>query len=417
MDIDNKKVALVHTASYEISALTESVQKLLSALGIQRDFFRGKKVLLKPNLVIAAEPDSAIITHPNLVIAAAQIIKDSGAKEVIIAESSLISADTMQAFKKSGLQKVADAIGIECVDLKKVALTDVKVGDAALLHSIMVPKLLDGYMLVNLPKLKTHIQTKLTCAVKNLKGILSDGTKRRVHFLGLDQAIVDFSLHVKPALNIVDAVIAMEGMGALNGTPVNMNLIFGGVDPYCVDTVAAELIGYKTGDVGYLKIASERGIAPPWIGEVTLTGEDIDGFKRDLEKPSGALPELSMVSFEDAGACSACIHTLTAFTNARKGELTRLGEILDKRGENVTIFLGPNVDKQTLKDVHKPVFFGKCTKAVSDSFTGECGFVPGCPPAMSSDLFEKLIPLYEIDEKKLKGSFFDRLLKKIKHGD
>ena len=43
--------------------------------------------------------------------------------------------------------------------------------------------------LINVPVWKGHCQTKITCALKNLKGLIPNSEKRRFHSLGLHKPI------------------------------------------------------------------------------------------------------------------------------------------------------------------------------------------------------------------------------------
>jgi len=125
-----------------------------------------------------------------------------------------------------------------------------------------VQQTLEVDYLINMPVLKAHCQTKLTCALKNLKGCIPDSEKRRFHTLGLHKPIACLGAAVRADLTIVDAIVGdltfEEG-----GTPVQMNRIIAGKDPVLIDAYAAQLIGYEKDDIAYISMAEKLGWAQP----------------------------------------------------------------------------------------------------------------------------------------------------------
>jgi uncharacterized protein (DUF362 family) len=141
---------------------------------------------------------------------------------------------------------------------------------------------LDG--IINFPKLKTHVLTTLTCAVKNLFGLQQGGSKSYHHVrVGNDperfsHLLLDIYLAIKPqvALNIVDGIVGMEGEGPTSGDPVRLGLIIAGADALAVDMVASAVIGWDPLDVGTNYLAVGRGLGPKSLEEIEVLGLSIE---------------------------------------------------------------------------------------------------------------------------------------------
>lgn len=107
---------------------------------------------------------------------------------------------------------------------------------------------LDAGLLVNLPVLKGHGQTKMTCALKNLKGCLPDKEKRNFHAEGLIKPIAALGAYLSPRLTVVDSIC-----GDLNfeegGNPVHTNRMYLGTDPVQIDSYGRSLMGLMPEDV------------------------------------------------------------------------------------------------------------------------------------------------------------------------
>ena len=77
--------------------------------------------------------------------------------------------------------------------------------------------------LINIPVLKGHCQTGITCALKNLKGCIPNSEKRRFHTLGLHKPIAYLNKILKQNLIIEDGMMGEldieEGGNTVQRTP------------------------------------------------------------------------------------------------------------------------------------------------------------------------------------------------------
>jgi len=366
----------------DVSAAVRSAVDLLGGMG--RFLVRGDRVLVKPNLVDIVEPGTGVVTDPRVVAAVCRMAAEAGAAEVIIAESSMIGLDTRRAFRRSGMSDVARKLGLRCVDLKGQPQTVIAF-DGQVLKEIELPQWLSSFKIINVPLVKTHIQVGFSCAMKNLKGLVSDKTKRRIHHLGLRQGLVDLNRAVSPVLNVVDGLVGMEGTGAVSGDPVSLGLVLAGANSLAVDLVASAVAGIEQEKIPYLKMAAEEGLGPALLEEIRILGEDIEDVHHPFRFPSEPIPTLSGLEVEERDACSACLYTVARFLRAKESDVARILSDARSAGKNLRIRIGCNLSPDEARE--GDILFGRCAWEAHDR---KGLHVPGCPPGESKELLNAL---------------------------
>jgi uncharacterized Fe-S center protein len=160
-------------------------------------------------------------------------------------------------------------------------IIDVPYPEGKIMKTIKTIKpLLETDKIISIPKIKTHMMTVYSGAVKNLFGIIPGGYKGEYHLRFEDvrdfaDLLIDICLFAKPALTVMDAVIGMEGYGPTAGTPRKVGLILAGTDPFALDVAATELIGLEQEKVPTIKKSIERGLCTGKIEDVEILGEDL----------------------------------------------------------------------------------------------------------------------------------------------
>ncbi len=279
----------------------EMTRALLARFNLASRLNRDAKVLLKPNLVLDLSPREGATTHGEIVAGIASYLQENGIKNITVAEGSWVGADTKKSLAACGYNEILQQYDLRFVDLKK----DKTISIETPYRSIEVCRTVtEADYIINLPVLKGHCQTVMTCAIKNLKGCIPDHEKRRFHSEGLFKPIAALGYAITPNLNIVDNIC-----GDLNfeegGNPVQTDRIFLCEDPVLTDRYGCELMGLNYMQVKYLPLAVEYG-----LGSAEFSPADIERLsepKRSdmlVGKKSDFSRLLSNVS-ED-GACSAC---------------------------------------------------------------------------------------------------------------
>ncbi len=250
---------------------------------------QGKTVLLKPNILAAADPADAVTTRPEIVTAAIRAFASRGAR-VVIGESPAVRGDRFAA-KRCGILQVAEAEGIEWVDFSRSVEVENPQGVRVKRFQVAAP-VVEADLVVSLPKLKTHQLLYYTGAMKNLFGTIVGVQKAAFHVRFPERAdfaamITDLCLAVTGAPNlgdpsalpcksyaIMDGIIAMEGHGPRNGTPRQVGLILSSTNLLALDWVAASVVGYDPRAIPNLCDALGRG---HWLSdprEIEVDGPD-----------------------------------------------------------------------------------------------------------------------------------------------
>ncbi len=229
--------------------------------GITHHTGKGQRVLLKPNLLKGASPEKAVTTHPDFIRAVVNILEDTGAEVIIVDSPGGPSSKKMLHgfYRKSGWLEVERETGATlCYDLSE---TRVSLPHGRVLKSVPVLSITQEVdVIINLPKLKTHGLTVFTGAVKNMYGVVPGLTKAAFHgkYRGIErfsEVILDIHDAVPPALSVMDGILALEGAGPANGTPVELGLVLASPDAYELDIAACLSCGIPLNRVTTIRAA------------------------------------------------------------------------------------------------------------------------------------------------------------------
>lgn len=225
---------------------------------------RGKRVVLKPNLV-EFDAGAAINTHPKLVHAALEAFRAAGAAEVRIAEGPGHRRVTLDLADAAGFFSTIRGFESLFVDLNLDEITEVRLQQPhSSLTSLYLPNtVLACDLLVSLPKMKTHHWVGATLAMKNLFGVVPGGVygwpKNILHWAGIDGSIADLHAVFPHAFSIVDGIIAMEGNGPIQGTACHAGVVVAGAEPVAVDATCCRLMRIDPTGIGYLRLTARVG--------------------------------------------------------------------------------------------------------------------------------------------------------------
>jgi uncharacterized protein (DUF362 family) len=316
---------------------------------------RRKRIGLKPNLVVSRPADGGATTHPEIAAGLITYLKERGFKTIVILEGSWVGDSTANAFSVCGWRKLAKEMEVELIDTQtdKAHVYDCKGMKIEICDSAMAVN-----FMINLPVMKGHCQTLLTCALKNNKGVMPDREKRRFHSLGLHKPIAHLNTVARNDFIVVDGICGdldfEEG-----GNPVFAGRMFAARDPVLCDAWAAAQMGYSAEEIPYIGLAEklDLGIGDPLKAKVTeLNHPELSA----APKPTGKVRQMAARIQEDR-ACSACYAGLVfALSRMSRADLDRLKTPL-------AIGQGYRGKKGVLG-------IGQCTSAFS-------AFCPGCPPS------------------------------------
>jgi hypothetical protein len=213
--------------------------------------------------------------------------------------------------------------------------------------------------LINVPVLKGHCQTKITCALKNMKGLIPNSEKRRFHTMGLHKPIAHLGVGIHQDFIVVDHIC-----GDLDfedgGNPVVRNCVMVACDPVLVDAYVCRLLHYQPEDVPYVRMAEQLG-----VGCADLSCAEIISCGAQQEQEEALPANRKVVEVQDAveevDSCSACYAYLIPALDRLKQE-----GMFDKLDTRICIGQGYRGKTGTLG-------VGYCTSGFEN-------FVEGCPP-------------------------------------
>ncbi len=287
------KVVIEECKSYsDVDIALESGLKKLGGIG---EFVKeGEKVLLKPNLLSARNPEEAVTTHPEVIRAVIKQVKKV-TQDITIADSPGFIGDIRgwdKVIEKTGIKALAEEESVKVESLKTPKEVENKEGVVA--RKFIISEEIFKYdKVINIAKLKTHSLTVYTGAVKNMFGIIPGKLKSGMHTKFQDpttfsKMLLDLYALKKAELNIIDGIYGMEGQGPSAGEKRHFGILGISDDALALDYVITK--GLKL-DVPLIKIAEERGM----IKNLEVFGE----FNDEIKKPSSGV--LESVVFPLAG--------------------------------------------------------------------------------------------------------------------
>lgn len=217
-------------------------------------------IIIKPNLCCIRSFETGATTDPSIVEALVRYIKRKfRSKKFYIVESNATALNADLAFKLLGYEKLAYQIGAKIINLTSIPFHVEKFPRNNYIKQLKIPAIFRrSHFLISAAKLKTNSMCGFTGTLKNMYGCNPEPYKAKYH-QRLHEAIADIASAFRPDFSIVDAVVAMQGSGPVDGTPVRMNRIIAGNDPVAVDVYMSRLIGINPNKVPYLKYSERMG--------------------------------------------------------------------------------------------------------------------------------------------------------------
>ena len=243
--------------------LEQTIRDGLLATDLVPQQIRGKRVLLKPNLVEPTKKSPHLTTHPAMVQAAAAVFRGWGA-QVIVGEGPGHVRDTEMALLESRMSEALDEAELAFADLNYEEVRFVaNAGKASKLEGFYFPRsVVEADVVVSMPKMKTHHWVGFTASMKNLYGVIPGikygWPKNVLHHAGIPQTVFDINASLPKTIAIVDGIECMEGDGPIMGSAKHMGLVVIGTNPTAADATVARLMEIDPAQVSYLRLAADR---------------------------------------------------------------------------------------------------------------------------------------------------------------
>jgi uncharacterized protein (DUF362 family) len=331
-----------------------------------------KKILLKPNLLTIPRwlPLGGIsrsaITDIRFIEA---LLRVFDGYEVTIADGALATTDTDRVLEKTGVAALAREYGAQVVNLDRAERFEVPWAYGTL----RLPVLLQTHEYINVPKLKTHVQTGVTLGCKNQKGLLTSADKIRFH-RGLDlhdgiRALADV---VQPALTIVDGIVGLDGPGPTMGRSRRARMIVAGQDMRAVDVACCDLISVPLERAHHLDRVPYRTV-----------GRTVEEMRLRFNAPTGMAIANVHVHLVP-GTCSGCLQSthdgLATLWRSPYHILRGTWRCILNRTDVIT---GQDEDIPPMAR-GRLICYGDCARKLAEKHGLQ--WIPGCPPSVSEFL-------------------------------
>ena len=367
--------------------IIETVNRTLNLLGGLRNVIKkGERVLINPNIGVPMGSDTGATTNPQVVVGVIEAAKEAGAREIIVAESSVVGFDAGKVMAELGVKEMFEKAGGRVLNLDEDQndVLERKVPRGNLLKRIKIfRRVAECDVLISVPVLKTHIYTGVSLGMKNVKGTLPDAQKKVFHRVGarketeesfeLDRCIADMMTVHHPDLTVIDGIVGQEGFvpgTGVCGTPVKMNTIIAGGDFVAVDSLGAYIMGMDPLQVNHIRYSHEMGLGEANLEKITVLGEHPDTVRREF-RPAipGEIGNYENVAVKEGGSCSGCSFAIRWTLNAFKPPQIR-------KWDRTVFFVGSDIEP--LEEIEgKPFLIGKCACKLPIRNVIK---IPGCPP-------------------------------------
>lgn len=345
------EIWIIHGREYK-----EMTKKLLYETGLaERIPDKACRIGIKPNLVSPSPASYGATTHPEVVAGILEYLKENGYEHLVMLEGSWVGDKTAEALQVCGYDRLSGEYQVDFIDTQKDAYQNY---DCAGMELAICDSAKAIDFLINVPVLKGHCQTKITCALKNLKGLIPNKEKRRFHSMGLHKPIAHLAAAIPQGFVVVDNIC-----GDLDfedgGNPVEMHRILAAADPVLMDAYVCDLLHYEVSEVPYIELAEQLGVGCADISKARIRCCNQEETPLQVDKREKVVEIRDKV--EEVESCSACYGYLIPALDKLKEE-----GLLDALTEKICIGQGYRGKEGVLG-------VGSCTRKFDCS-------LDGCPP-------------------------------------
>ena len=268
--------------------IADAIRRGIGKLGISPQELKGKRILLKPNLVETASGAPHINTHPLVLRGAIEAFLRLGASTVMVGEGPGHRRDTLAVYEESGLADVLTEDRIRFHDLNYIPGYELpNAGRQSSMRTLTFPAIFQEVdWIVSVAKMKTHHIAGATLSMKNLFGVMPGiyygWPKNVLHHAGIENSILDINATLKPHFAIVDGIVGMQGDGPIMGDPKQVGVLVMGRNLAAVDATCCRIMGIDPYKLSYLERA-DNWLGPIGEGSIQQRGEAIASVRTNFD--------------------------------------------------------------------------------------------------------------------------------------
>lgn len=256
------QVSLIKAQSYDLKQLRTSLENLLIPLGgISAFVKKGDRVLLKPNLLTASRPTKECTTRKEIVYCITQMVQEVGGKPFLGDSPAFGSAKGVA--KANGYLPLCEALNLPIIEFNSQKYP---IDNDNFHHLRLSKEAMEADVIINLPKIKSHMQLTMTMGVKNLFGCVPGKMKAWWHMeAGKDasrfgEMLVETAKAINPDLTIIDGIIAHEGNGPSAGEPRELGILGASNNVFALDVAIADMLNVSSEIVPTLVAQKKLGL-------------------------------------------------------------------------------------------------------------------------------------------------------------
>ncbi len=280
-------VSLLQASSYELADLAITIESLLEPLGGMSSIVKsGDRVLLKPNLLTGSRPTKECTTRPEIIYCVAKMVQAAGGKPFL--GDSPAFGTALGVAKANGLLAIAKELDIPIVEFHGQRYQT----EGDFKHLRLSKEAMNADVVINLPKVKSHVQLTITMGVKNLFGCVPGKMKAWWHLeAGKDvdkfaRMLVATAEAIAPSLTIMDGIIGHEGNGPGQGEPRYLGMLAASNDVFALDRVVVEILGVNPNQVPTIKVGKYQN-----LDQIAIAGASIENLQiHDWKLPTEMMP-------------------------------------------------------------------------------------------------------------------------------
>ncbi len=340
------------------------IRQLIQRTGAMDRLGPDDTVMIKPNLLVSRQNWVGINTDPRVIEALVKCLKERGINRITVGDGSGMGYSATKAFDYCGYREMASRYGLRLVDLERDEFVKKPVRIEGPFKTLEIARtVLECDFLINVPLMKAHNETLITCSLKNLKGTLPRSMKTAFHGVNLQKAIAQLNSVLIPHLIVVDGL-----QGDLHSEsghdPVALDRIVLGTNPVEVDSVVADTLGYRPRDIRHIAYSADAGLGACDLRKIRIQSLNRPSEVKRLSPPihySKRFP----CSISAEGACCTCM-----------GNFIFALERLNEKGvlsDRISFLIGQNPEIPGRK---KPftIAVGQCAskQAAADFCIDEC---------------------------------------------
>ena len=260
-------VSLSVVKGTDIAATTRKAVELLG--GMSAFVSTGDVVFVKPNISWDRVPEQAATTNPLVVSTVIELVKEAGAKRIIVADNTC--NDARRCYKRSGIQDAAKAAGADVDFMEDRKFKKVNLAGEVLKEWEVYTDVIEADKIINIPIAKHHGLSGVTLSMKNLMGLIG-GARNRLH-QKMAESVVDLAAYFKPTLNILDANRILTARGPASGTTKDvkvLNTVAASADTVAIDAFGITLFGTNPSEFEHVRIGEERGLGSADLSKIAI---------------------------------------------------------------------------------------------------------------------------------------------------